>query len=66
MTEELANTLRAVHVLGATVWVGGMVFALFVLRPSLGLLPPGLDADFRASPHRTGTDGFYGAGLLKS
>ncbi len=41
MTEELANTLRAVHVLGATVWVGGMVFALFILRPSLGLLPPG-------------------------
>ena len=31
-----------------------------------GPLPPGLGADFRASPHRTGTDGFYCAGLLKS
>ncbi len=28
----------AVHLLGMTVWVGGMAYALFVLRPSLGLL----------------------------
>ncbi len=28
-----------------------------------GPLPPGLDGDFRASPAKTGTDGFYCAGL---
>jgi 16S rRNA (cytosine967-C5)-methyltransferase len=28
--------------------------------------PPGLGQDFRASPARTGTDGFYCAGLIKS
>ena len=27
--------------------------------------PPGLDQDFRASPFRTGTDGFYCAGLVR-
>ncbi len=40
MSEEIGNLLRALHLLGAAAWVGGMVFALFVLRPSLGLLPP--------------------------
>ena len=35
-----SNILLALHVLGAAIWVGGMVFSLFVLRPSLGLLPP--------------------------
>ncbi len=40
MTEDIGNLLRALHVLGAVVWVGGMVFALFVLRPALGLLAP--------------------------
>ncbi|HYS46504.1 MAG TPA: hypothetical protein VEM35_08700, partial [Rhizomicrobium sp.] len=34
--------------------------------PKSGVQPPGLVADFRASPARTGTDGFYCAGLLKS
>jgi 16S rRNA (cytosine967-C5)-methyltransferase len=29
-------------------------------------LPPGLGADFRASPHLTGTDGFFCAGLRRS
>jgi 16S rRNA (cytosine967-C5)-methyltransferase len=29
-----------------------------------GALPPGLARDFRASPARTGTDGFYGAALI--
>jgi 16S rRNA (cytosine967-C5)-methyltransferase len=31
-----------------------------------GVVPPGLDRDFRASPARTGTDGFYCAALIKS
>lgn len=30
--------LLAVHILGAVVWVGGMAFAYFVLRPSAGAL----------------------------
>lgn len=28
------------HLLGVVVWVGGMVFALFALRPSVGMLDP--------------------------
>ena len=31
---------QALHVLGAVVWVGGMFFALLVLRPSLAVLEP--------------------------
>ena len=34
----LRNTLLAIHLLSATVWVGGMFYALFILRPSLNLL----------------------------
>lgn len=30
----------AIHILSITVWVGGMFFALAVLRPSLGTLEP--------------------------
>jgi uncharacterized membrane protein len=30
----------AFHILGAVVWVGGMFFALMVLRPSVGPLEP--------------------------
>jgi uncharacterized membrane protein len=36
----IADVLLALHVLGAVLWVGGMAFALMVLRPSLGVLPP--------------------------
>jgi uncharacterized membrane protein len=32
--------LHALHVLGAAIWVGGMFFALLVLRPSLAVLEP--------------------------
>jgi uncharacterized membrane protein len=32
--------LRAVHVLCAVIWVGGMFFAYLVLRPSLSVLEP--------------------------
>jgi 16S rRNA (cytosine967-C5)-methyltransferase len=31
-----------------------------------GTLPPGLAGDFRASPARTGTDGFFAAGLRRA
>lgn len=40
MMETIGHLLRALHVLGVVAWVGGMVFALLVLRPSLGLLAP--------------------------
>ena len=32
--------LKSLHVLAAVVWVGGMAFALLVLRPSLAVLEP--------------------------
>ena len=32
--------LRSLHLLGAVVWVGGMFFAQFALRPSAAALPP--------------------------
>ncbi|NVN11695.1 MULTISPECIES: CopD family protein [Nguyenibacter] len=43
----LWSLVLAIHILGMTAWVGGMVHAVFVLRPSLGLL----DATQRASVH---------------
>jgi uncharacterized membrane protein len=36
----LPNLLLAVHILSAAVWVGGMFYALIVLRPALGALEP--------------------------
>ena len=36
----IENSLLALHLFAVATWVGGMVFALFVLRPSLVLLPP--------------------------
>ncbi len=36
----LADILLAVHILAATAWVGGMLYALVVLRPSLAVLEP--------------------------
>lgn len=35
-----SNWVFALHILGAAVWVGGMFFALLVLRPSLAVLEP--------------------------
>jgi uncharacterized membrane protein len=35
----IADLLLVLHVLGAVLWVGGMYFALMVLRPSLAVLP---------------------------
>jgi uncharacterized membrane protein len=36
----LYGLLKAVHVLCAVIWVGGMFFAYVVLRPSLSVLEP--------------------------
>jgi uncharacterized membrane protein len=36
----LFHLLLALHLLAAAAWVGGMAFALIVLRPSLGVLDP--------------------------
>lgn len=35
----IADLLLALHLLGVTVWVGGMAFAIIVLRPSLSAVP---------------------------
>jgi len=40
MTATLPTTLFVLHLLGAIVWVGGMAFAILVLRPSLSVLAP--------------------------
>jgi uncharacterized membrane protein len=37
---DLYGVLKALHVLCAVVWVGGMFFAYVVLRPSLSVLEP--------------------------
>lgn len=34
------GVVLALHILGAVIWVGGMAFALMVLRPSLAVLEP--------------------------
>jgi uncharacterized membrane protein len=36
----MRSALLALHLLGAVLWVGGMAFALMVLRPSLAVLEP--------------------------
>ena len=36
----LYATLKAIHLLSLVVWLGGMVFALFFLRPAAGTLAP--------------------------
>jgi uncharacterized membrane protein len=36
----MLSALLALHLLGAVLWVGGMAFALAVLRPSLAVLEP--------------------------
>ena len=44
---------RAVHVLGAVVWVGGMFFAVMIMRPALADLDAPRRVDvYRAAFHR--------------
>src|SRR5579875_3846608 len=43
----LADVLLVLHLLGAVIWVGGMFFALAVLRPSLAAVP----AEYRLDLH---------------
>lgn len=40
-TVAIATAALTVHVIAAVVWVGGMFFALLVLRPATGPLEPG-------------------------
>lgn len=40
MTTTLPTALFVLHLLGAIIWVGGMAFAILVLRPSLAVLEP--------------------------
>jgi uncharacterized membrane protein len=51
----LWSLVLAIHLIGMTAWVGGMVYAVFVLRPSLGLL----DATQRASVHLQSLTRFF-------
>jgi uncharacterized membrane protein len=52
----LRNTLLAVHLLAAVLWVGGMFYAVVVLRPSLNLL----DATPRLQVHLQTLKRFFG------
>ncbi len=40
-TVALATVALIVHILAAAIWVGGMFFALLILRPAAGALEPG-------------------------
>jgi len=40
MTATIPTTLFILHLLGAILWVGGMAFAVLVLRPALTVLEP--------------------------
>lgn len=46
-------TLRALHLLGAIVWVGGLFFLLVIMRPAMSELTPAQRVDvYRAAFHR--------------
>jgi uncharacterized membrane protein len=44
-TVAIATIVLIVHILSAVVWVGGMFFALIVLRPATAALEPGARLD---------------------
>src|SRR5437764_11778920 len=44
-TVAIATIALILHILGAVVWVGGMFFALLVLRPATAALEPGARLD---------------------
>ena len=49
---SLQGVLLALHLLGVVVWVGGMAFALLILRPSLVVLEPVQRLDLHAQVFR--------------
>ncbi|MBL6455893.1 CopD family protein [Belnapia sp. T6] len=51
----LGSLFYALHVLGAVLWVGGMVFAILVLRPALSVL----EAPQRAALHEAVLKRFF-------
>jgi uncharacterized membrane protein len=49
----IGRTLHALHVLGAVVWVGGMFFAMLIMRPALADLDAARRVDvYRGAFHR--------------
>jgi uncharacterized membrane protein len=51
--DDFWRLMRAVHVLGAVVWVGGMFFAMLIMRPALADLDAPRRVDvYRAAFHR--------------
>jgi uncharacterized membrane protein len=51
--DDVWRLVLAVHVLGAVVWVGGMFFAVMIMRPALGDLDASRRVDvYRAAFHR--------------
>lgn len=48
----LATIFYVLHVLSAVVWIGGMAFAILVLRPSLALVPPPARLQLMGAVHR--------------
>ena len=48
----MSALLLALHLIGAALWVGGMGFAIMVLRPSLAVIEPAARATLMAETHR--------------
>jgi uncharacterized membrane protein len=54
-TTTIWQLTHALHVLGAVVWVGGMFFAILIMRPALA----DLDASRRVDVYRGAFDRFF-------
>lgn len=48
----VATIFYVLHVLSAIVWIGGMAFAILVLRPGLALVPPPARLQLMGAVHR--------------
>lgn len=48
----VATVFYVLHVLAAILWIGGMAFAILVLRPSVGLVPPPARLQLMGAIHR--------------
>jgi uncharacterized membrane protein len=52
-TIDIWGVMRALHVLGVVVWVGGLFFVILIMRPALSDLDPPQRVDvYRAAFHR--------------